>query len=64
MNDQVNLQEFQDLDSGNSDLSTVKHNIKVFGLRFLYTFMIKDLFYSNFVQNFNITEYFHMQNAS
>ena len=48
MNDQVNLEEMKDLDSNQSD-SVVKHNIKVFGLRGLYTFMIKDLIYTNFV---------------
>lgn len=30
----------------------------------MYTFIIKDLIYQNFVQNLNITEYLHLHNST
>lgn len=37
--------------------SRVKHNIKVVGLRLLYTHEIKELIYQNFIQNLNLEDY-------
>lgn len=64
MNEQIHIQNDEGESESVESESRVKHNIKVMGLRFLYTSSIKDLIYTNFVQNLNLIEYLNTSNTS